>query len=112
MATKQRRLASFAAGMLCANSLPHLATAVTGRQHLTPVRGRRSSRWVNAAWGTANLVAGLLLVRKSAQGTGGWDSRLVAFNVGAAVFAAWMAGSEAVLKTNSAQGHSSPAGRR
>lgn len=91
----------FVAGMLCANSLPHLATAITGRRHLTPVAGRNSSQWVNAGWGVANLAGGLVLIRRTARGTGRWDSRLVAFELGSAAFAAWMAGSEAVLRVNS-----------
>lgn len=90
----------FVAGMLSANSLPHLATAVAGRRHLTPLAGRRSRPWVNAAWGTANLVAGLALARRTAAGSGTWDTRLVAFELGSAAFAAWMAGSEAVLRVN------------
>lgn len=92
---------AFAAGVLCANSLPHLATAATGHRHLTPLAGRSSSAWVNAAWGAANLVGGLALARRVARGANRWDGRLVAFELGAAVFATWMAGSEAVMKVNS-----------
>ncbi|WP_372697297.1 hypothetical protein [Arthrobacter sp. JSM 101049] len=92
---------AFTAGALCVNSLPHLATAATGHRHLTPLGGRDSSPGVNAAWGTINLVAGLALLRRAAPDPGRWDSRLVAFELGSAVFAAWMFGSEAVAKMNS-----------
>jgi len=88
------------AGVLCANSLPHLATAATGRRHLTPLRGRDSSRAVNAVWGAANLAGGLALIARVAGGTGRWDSRLATFNLGAAGFAAWAALAERTLKVN------------
>lgn len=97
-----RRAGAFAAGVLCANSLPHLATAVTGHRHLTPLRGAQSSPRINLAWGAANLVGGLALARRMARGTGRWDDHLIAFELGAAVFATWMAGSEAALRVNSA----------
>lgn len=93
-------LGAFAAGVLCANSLPHLATAATGRTHLTPLAGRASSRWVNGVWGAANLAGGLVLIARTARGTGRWDARLVAFDLGAAAFAAWMAASEAAMRVN------------
>ena len=91
---------AFVAGVLCANSLPHLATAATGRRHLTPLAGRKSNRRVNLLWGTMNLAGGLALVSGVARGNGRWDSRLVAFDAGAAVFATWMALSEVSMKTN------------
>ncbi|GAA1490435.1 hypothetical protein [Brachybacterium sacelli] len=104
------RTGAFVAGLLCANSLPHLATAAAGRCHLTPIGGAESSRGINAAWGAANLIGGLALIAHSARGEGlsagsvrgeeRWDSRLVAFDLGAAVFAAWMAASEATLQVN------------
>lgn len=100
MTTRRARAGAFAAGLLCANSLPHLATAVTGHRHLTPIRGAESSPGVNAAWGAANLIAGLALARRAAGEGGRWDSRLVAFDLGAAVFAIWMAGSEAAMRVN------------
>lgn len=96
---------AFTAGVLCANSLPHLATAVAGRRHLTPLAGRDSNRWVNLGWGAANLAGGLALLRsasrRDARPGGRWDTRLVAFDVGAAIFAVWMAVSERVFRTNS-----------
>lgn len=101
MSDRKRLAGAFAAGILCANSLPHLATAATSHEHLTPLRGRHSSRWVNAAWGLMNLLGGLALVRGISSGRRRWDSRLVSFSMGTAMFAAWMAGSEAVLRTNS-----------
>lgn len=123
------RTGALVAGLLCANSLPHLATAAAGRRHLTPIGGAESSRWINAAWGAANLIGGLALIAHSTRGEGfsggssreegrfartvrgegaagsvrgekRWDSRLVAFDLGAAVFAAWMAASEATLQVN------------
>jgi hypothetical protein len=95
-----RLVRSFAGGVLCANSLPHLATAVSGRHHLTPVRGPHSSRWVNLCWGAANLLAGMALARASDPIRTTWDRRLVAFDAGAATFALWMATSEAVGRVN------------
>lgn len=90
------------AGVLVANSAPHLASAVTGRRHLTPLAGRDSSAAVNAAWGLANLAGGLLLVRRATASTysGRWDEQLHHFELGAAGFAAWMAVSERVLRVN------------
>ncbi|MEE6282467.1 hypothetical protein [Georgenia sp. MJ170] len=96
MATPQQKWAAVA-GVLAANSAPHLATAVVGRRHLTPLAGRNSSPAVNAVWGLANLVGGLALLRTKA-GPAGWDSRLPWFEVGAAAMAAWMAATEAVAR--------------
>lgn len=92
---------AFAAGLLSANALPHLATAATGRCHLTPLAGRNSDRWINLLWGSLNLAGGLALIARTARGRGRWDSRLVAFDAGAAAFTAWMALSEVFMKTNS-----------
>jgi hypothetical protein len=92
---------AFVAGLLCANSLPHLATAATGRRHLTPLAGRNSDHRVNLLWGTMNLAGGLALISRAARGGTRWDSRLVAFDAGAATFGTWMALSERFLKTNS-----------
>ncbi|MEV4178418.1 hypothetical protein [Nonomuraea sp. NPDC049709] len=94
---------AFVAGMLVANSAPHLATAVTGHRHLTPVAGKTSGPGVNLVWGLANLAGGLALVRSSARaGKPGdaWDGRLVAFEGGCLVFAAWMAASERFFPMN------------
>jgi hypothetical protein len=52
---------SLIAGVLVANSAPHLASAAAGRWHLTPLAGRNSGLAVNAVWGTLSLVGGLLL---------------------------------------------------
>ena len=90
---------SFAAGVLCANSLLHLATAVSGHRHLTPLAGQKSGRWVNLAWGGANALAGLVLIARQRNGKH-WDRRLVMFDAGAATFAVWMAASEQLMKTN------------
>lgn len=108
MTAARARTGAFVAGVLCANSLPHLATASTGRRHLTPIGGARSSRWVNAAWGAANLVGGLALIARSAHGEGRWDSRLVVFDLGTAAFATWMATSEAALRVNWEAQHPEP----
>lgn len=100
MSNRRDHLVAFAAGMMCANSLPHLATAVTGRRFLTPLGGRMSSPGINAVWGAVNLVAGLALARRAGPAQSRWDSRLVAFDAGAAAFAGWMVASESVLKVN------------
>ena len=41
------RAGAFVGGLLVANSAPHLASAVAGHTHLTPVAGRNSSPRVN-----------------------------------------------------------------
>ncbi|UBU17653.1 hypothetical protein [Nonomuraea gerenzanensis] len=94
---------SFVAGLLVSNSAPHLATAVTGHRHFTPLAGRRSGPGINLLWGAANLAGGLALLRSSARaGRPGeeWDGRLVAFEGGCLVFAAWMAVSERFFPMN------------
>ena len=98
--TPSNRPMAFLSGVLCANSLPHLATAAAGRRHLTPLRGRDSSRLPNALWGAANLAGGLTIIGRTARGGGRWDSRLVAFNLGAAVFAAWATLAERTMTVN------------
>ena len=95
------RVRSFFAGMLVGNSAPHLATAVTGRRHLTPLAGRDSGPAVNGLWGTINLLAGLLLLTPDRHRTPRrWDGDLVAFETGVVTFAAWAAVSERLLGTN------------
>lgn len=99
---------SLVAGVLVANSAPHLASAVAQRRHLTPLAGRDSSPAVNALWGAANLVGGLALLRHAAGAPAAarWDERLHWFEAGAAGFAAWMAGSELALRVNVESGGS------
>ena len=100
MTARRRRLvAAYFAGVLCANSLPHLATAVSGHRHLTPLAGKQSSHWVNLVWGAGNLAAGLVLISRQ-RGGARWDSRLVAFDAGAATFAAWMVLSDGLVPVN------------
>lgn len=95
------KVGAFTGGLLVGNSAPHLATAVTGRTHLTPVGGRESSAVVNLAWGLSNVLAGLALTRASTRSGGRrWDESLIAFEAGVATFALWMAGSEAALRVN------------
>ncbi|MEV4804786.1 hypothetical protein AB0K18_32710 [Nonomuraea sp. NPDC049421] len=97
------RARSFVAGLLVSNSAPHLATAVTGRRHLTPLAGRRSGPGVNLVWGLANLAGGLALLRSAAKAErpgDAWDGRLVAFETGCVAFAAWMAATERFLPMN------------
>jgi hypothetical protein len=93
----------FIAGVLAANSGPHLATAAAGRRHLTPLAGRESPPAVNLAWAAANLLGSCLLLRTGA-GSGRrsdrWDSRLLAFEAGYLGWALWMAASEYVLELN------------
>ncbi|MEU6034351.1 hypothetical protein ABZ801_03000 [Actinomadura sp. NPDC047616] len=95
------RILSFAAGALVANSAPHLATAVTGRRHMTPLAGRRSGPAVNAVWAGLNLVGGAALLQASRRRGGRrWDDDLVAFEAGYLAFALWMAASERFLPMN------------
>jgi hypothetical protein len=96
------KVRAVAAGVLVANSAPHLATAVTGRRHLTPLAGRDSSPAVNLAWAAANLIGGTLLLRDPAdmRHPGRWDDRLVAFEAGYLAWALWMTLSEYLLRVN------------
>jgi hypothetical protein len=95
------RIASFAAGLLVANAAPHLATAVTGRRHLTPLAGSDSGPAVNGAWSALNVGTAIGLLVWSARGKGSrWDTDLVAFGLGHVAFSAWMAASEAVARVN------------
>lgn len=72
---------------------------------MTPVGGKDSAPQVNLGWGLLNLAGGLALVAITARtGEQRWDRRLVAFDAGAATFAAWMAGSEALLEVNTSDG--------
>ncbi|MEL7975843.1 hypothetical protein AAG589_08245 [Isoptericola sp. F-RaC21] len=100
--TRGRHVAAFVGGLLVGNSAPHLASAATGREHLTPLAGRESSPLVNLAWGAANLAGGLALLRAAAGPGRRWDRRLVAFEAGVVTFAVWMAASEGLTGLNSA----------
>ena len=90
------------AGVLMANSTPHLATAVTGRRHLTPLAGKDSAPAINLAWSAANLLGGTLLLRgaAAARQPARWDDRLIAFEAGYLGWALWMTVSEYLLKLN------------
>lgn len=100
-AVRSSQIRSFVAGMLAANSTPHLATAVTGRRHLTPLAGRNSGPGVNALWGVANLLGGLLLLSPDRHRVPGrWDDDLVALEAGSLAFAAWMAVTERLFPVN------------
>jgi hypothetical protein len=95
------RIRSFLAGVLVGNSAPHLATAITGRRHLTPLAGRDSGPGANAVWGVLNLLGGLLLLSPDRhRAPARWDTDLVAFETGVLALAAWMAGSERFLRIN------------
>ena len=99
--SRRRAVGAFTGGLLVGNSAPHLASAVTGRTHMTPLAGRGSGRWINLIWGAANLLGGLALTR-AAVGTGQtWDRTLVAFDAGVAAFATWMFVSEYAMPMNS-----------
>lgn len=101
--TALKQVGAFIGGLLVGNSAPHLATAVTGRIHLTPLRGKESSAAVNLCWGLGNALAGLALTRACTRSAGRrWDGSLIAFEAGVATFAVWMAGSEAALRVNTA----------
>ncbi len=92
---------SFLAGVLVGNSAPHLATAVTGRRHLTPLAGRDSGPGVNGLWGVLNLLGGLLLLSPDAhRSPARWDDDLVAFEGGVLALAAWMVVTERASRTN------------
>ncbi|TDE95971.1 hypothetical protein EXU48_06910 [Occultella glacieicola] len=96
-----RYLPPFLAGVLLANSVPHLGTAVASRTHLTPLAGAESPPVVNLVWGAANAVGGLALLSAGTRPGGGrWDRRLIAFEAGAAAFSLWMVASEALLHVN------------
>jgi hypothetical protein len=100
----------FVGGLLVGNSAPHLATAVAGRTHLTPLAGRESSPRVNLVWGLGNAVGGYALMRACADpGDRHWDRSLVTFEAGAAAFALWMAVSEVVTRVNTSGGGASAA---
>lgn len=102
--SRRRAVGAFVGGVLVANSAPHLASAATGRVHLTPLAGRDSGPLVNLAWGAANLLGGLVLTRAAVGAGRRWDRSLVAFDAGAATFAAWMVASEWAMAVNSAPG--------
>lgn len=92
---------AYVAGVLCANALPHLATAIAGRRHLTPLAGRDSSAGVNLAWAVANAVGGGALLRSATrEPTERRDRRLVTFEAGALTMAAWMLASEHLGQVN------------
>lgn len=91
----------FTAGILFGNCAPHLATAVTGRRHLTPLAGERSGPAHNAFWGVVNLVVGLaLLATDKRRRHPRWGRDLLSFEAGVIVMAAWMFISEALLRVN------------
>lgn len=101
---RSSRVRSAVAGILVANSAPHLASAAARRQHLTPLAGRQSGAVVNGVWALANIAGAALLLRPSRRaGAKRWDADLLAFETGYVVFAAWMLGSERFLGTNSGQ---------
>ncbi|MGP5033876.1 hypothetical protein [Brachybacterium alimentarium] len=92
-----------AAGVLCANSLPHLATAAAGRTMLTPLAGRDSPATVNALWGGAtNLLAGLVLMRAASGRSAEAGTAREAFGIGVVAFSAWAVMGERLLGFNSA----------
>src|SRR5690606_15177301 len=104
------RVSAFAAGVLVANSAPHLATAVTGRRHLTPLAVRSSGPLANSVCCGLNLAGGLVLLARTRRGGGRWGPGLVVYEAGCLTLAAWMAGSERAMAINSAP--DGPAGGR
>jgi len=98
---QRRTIGAWVAGVLCANSLPHLATAASGRRLLTPLAGRTSGRWANLAWGGINLAAGLTLIANTSDAPETWTERLMAFGAGAASFSAWAVIGEKLFRFNS-----------
>lgn len=98
---RSSRSTTFIAGLLVANSAPHLPTAVARRRHLTPLAGRDSGPAVNAVWAALNLSVGVvLLLRSRGPHTACWDRDLVAFEAGHLTFAAWMALTERFFPVN------------
>lgn len=90
---------AFGAGVLAANSLPHMATAITGRRHLTPLGGQDSPASTNLVWSALNLGASLFMLRRAAAGSR-WGRDLLAFEAGVVAFSTWMLASERLLGTN------------
>src|SRR3954454_7870097 len=91
---QRSRIAAFAAGALVTNAAPHLATAATGRRHLTPLAGRDSGPGVNGVWSALNISTAIGLLVWSARGKGSrWDASLIAFGLGHVTFSAgwWQA---------------------
>lgn len=101
---RKHTIGAYAAGILCANSLPHLATAAAGQQLMTPLSGPNSGRWANLAWGGANLTAGLALMVGSRGEPHHWIERLGPFGAGTASFAAWGVIGEKLFKFSSRTG--------
>jgi hypothetical protein len=83
-----------------ANSAPHLATAITKHQHLTPLAGRSSGPGINAVWAAINLAGSAVLLIAGRQRSRRWDADLPAFETGYLAFAAWMMLSERLLAPN------------
>ena len=82
--------------------MPHLASAITARNHLTPLAGRDSGSAVNGVWAGLNLTGACLLLRStSTSDERRWTADLLAFEAGVLTLAAWMLGSESWLRTNS-----------
>jgi hypothetical protein len=103
-AVSPSRIRSFLAGVLVGNSAPHLATAITGRRHLTPLAGRESGPAVNGLWGLLNLLGGLLLLTPdNHRSPVRWDDDLIAFESGVLALSAWMAVTERTMRTNTRQ---------
>lgn len=101
MTDRAAALRAAASGALVVNAVPHVASAVTGRRHLTPVAGRRSGPTINLLWGLGSAVAGYrLLGRPQPRDGDRWDTTLVAFEAGAAAWGVWSVLSEAVLRTS------------
>lgn len=98
------RLTAAAAGVLCANALPHLATAAAGRRMLTPLAGRDSPASVNALWGAMNLAGGLLLLRAGLRRTDRSGPVPGAFGLGVAGFAVWAVAGERLFGFNAPRG--------
>lgn len=98
---RKRKVGMFLAGAMLANSAPHLATAATGRKHLTPLAGKDSSPTVNLVWGLGNLVGGIVMARSCATDHGDtWDRSLNIFEAGVAAVGTWMFVSEFVMGVN------------
>lgn len=80
---------AFVAGVLSANSAPHLVTAARRDRMLTPLAGPESGPLANLAWGTINLSAAVAMMVRASRRLAGRSGGLLAFTAGATAFAVW-----------------------
>jgi hypothetical protein len=71
----------FFAGAFTANGVPHFVKGITGEKFQTPF-GRPSSAVVNVLWGSANFLAGFLLLHLALKRSYNFDWLVVVFFTG------------------------------